>query len=134
MSQSSLQLLLHAGELEYIVDTIKTSRNKNAGFVGGCLFGLWRNSLIQPVIQFVTGPGKHFEGTTSVDKMFRSHYVKECAQIMMRSHCLLHLGFWFSGSPQQQDIGIPYVINIVYSIVKCIVCILLPVNLDSSML
>lgn len=103
MSQTSLQLLLHAGELEYIVDTIKESRNKNADFVGGCLFGLWRNSLVQPVIQFVTGPGKRL---ASVEKMFKSHYAKECARIVMDNHCLLHLGFWFSGSQQQQDTGI----------------------------
>ena len=104
MSQTSLQLLLHAGELEYIVDTIKESRNENADFVGGCLFGLWRNSLIQPVIQFVTGPGKG--QLASVEKMFKSRYAKQCASIVKDNHCLLHLGFWFSGSQQQQDIGI----------------------------
>ena len=105
MSQTSLQLLLHAGEVEYIIKNIKESNSKGSEYVGGCLFGLWRNSLKQPVIQFVTGPGKSFVRTKSVDTLFTSDYFKECASMMKKNHCLLHLGFWFSGSSEQQSRG-----------------------------
>ena len=96
MSQSGLQLLLHAGELEHILETIK--RSKRAEPVGGCLFGLWRNSLIQPVIQFVTGCGsqKH-------RKVFDKEYTKIYADILEKNHRLLHLGFWFCGTDNEQE-------------------------------
>ncbi|CAB3993023.1 Hypothetical predicted protein [Paramuricea clavata] len=103
MSQSSLQLLLHAGELEYIVKTIRASLNKNDRFVGGCLFGLWRNSLKQPVIQFVTGPGENFDDSRGIKNMFSSKHVESCATIMMEKHCLLHLGFWFYGREEEDQ-------------------------------
>ena len=96
MSQSGLQLLLHAGELEYIAETIK--RSKLAEPVGGCLFGLWRNSLIQPVIQFVTDGGPQKYG-----KVFNKEYIKIYADIVEKNHRLLHLGFWFCGSEDEQE-------------------------------
>jgi hypothetical protein len=107
MSQSNLQLLLHAGELEYIVNTIKKS--KQTEFVGGCLFGLWRNSLKQPVIQFVTGSGidRHY---TVRDVFIENRVAKDNAKILEKSHRLLHLGFWFYGSEDKQEEGILYVI------------------------
>jgi hypothetical protein len=100
MSQSSLQLLLHAGELEYIVNTIKAS--KSTDFVGGCLFGLWRNSLIQPVIQFVTGTGRR---ATSIKDLFENRYTEIYAGVVEKDHRLSHLGFWFFGSKDEQDRG-----------------------------
>jgi hypothetical protein len=106
MSQSGLQLLLHEGEVEYMVKTIRKSWGKQ--FVGGCLFGLWRNSLVQPVIQFVTGPGKNFDDR-SIEKMFASRkgdFVNSCVSIMGDKHRLLHLGFWFHGSEEQLERGI----------------------------
>lgn len=100
MSEASLQLLLHAGELEHIVRTIKASQS--AQFAAGCLFGLWRNSLIQPVIQFVTG----CQTTTkkgqpvSIEEVIGKEYTGRNADILKQDHCLLHLGFWVYGSQE----------------------------------
>jgi hypothetical protein len=106
MSQSNLQLLLHAGELEYIVNTIKKS--KQTEFVGGCLFGLWRNSLKQPVIQFVTGSGpqEKYGQHSTIEDVFKSPYVKPYADILEEDHRLSHLGFWFYVSKDNQEEGI----------------------------
>ena len=99
MSEASLQLLLHAGELEYIMKTIKATRKNQ--FAAGCLFGLWRNSLIQPVIQFVTGPQlKEKEG---IKEVFRKKY--SSADILEEDHRLLHLGFWFYGPDHLRNQG-----------------------------
>ena len=95
MSQSGLQLLLHTGEVDYIVKTIR-ERRKATPFVGGCLFGLWRNSLKQPVIQFVTGPSKNFVNK-GIEEIFSNHFYDPCADVVWNKHCLLHLGFWFCG-------------------------------------
>lgn len=101
MSASNLQVLMHAGELQYIVENIKKSDRKTK-FVGGCLFGLWRNSLKQPVIQFVTGPDKNFAGK-NVKEMIDGNYVKECTETLEKNHCLLRLGFWFASFHDDSD-------------------------------
>jgi hypothetical protein len=116
MSQSGLQLLLHAGELQYIVETIRNSNG--TGFVGGCLFGLWRNSLKQPVIQFVTDSGSNKGGRNrTINKdMFDNENIKKYKSILKRDHCLLHLGFWFNGSKAEQDEGMYIVVHLLITI------------------
>ena len=101
MSEASLQLLLHAGELEYIVRTIQESPSNH--FAAGCLFGLWRNSLIQPVIQFVTScrtTSKKNGKPASIEEVFEKGYKGSNANILEQDHRLLHLGFWICGSDE----------------------------------
>lgn len=110
MSESNLQLLLHAGELEYIIDTINASKgsksSKQSSCVGGCLFGLWRNSLKQPVIQFVTGSGpdriSNKKGEGRIKELFDNPSTEGYASVLMNDHQLLHLGFWFYGEQEEQ--------------------------------
>ena len=102
MSQSNLQVLLHAGELWQIVQAIQQS---SGSFVGGCLFGLWRNSLKQPMIQFVTGPGQGFKKNSTVKTVLHSEYNRKCEDIMYNKHAMLKLGYWFSGSNEERNQG-----------------------------
>lgn len=93
MSEASLQLLLHAGELEHIMRTIEAPGSTQ--FAAGCLFGLWRNSLIQPVIQFVTGCQTTKKGQpVSIEEVFEKEHTGRNADILEKDHRLLHLGFW----------------------------------------
>ena len=101
MSQSNLQVLLHEGELLHIVEAIHQSKGVA---VGGCLFGLWRNSLTQPVIQFVTGPAqKSFR--EPIEDIFKNEYNTKCEEILKTEHRLLNLGYWVSGSDAERNKG-----------------------------
>ncbi|XP_046859667.1 uncharacterized protein LOC124453026 [Xenia sp. Carnegie-2017] len=104
MSASNLQVLMHAGELEYIVENIKESR-RTYKVIGGCLFGLWRNSLVQPVVQFVTGhvkPSKNLEGQ-EIDNIINGEFVEKFTSTMLKNHSLVRLGFWFTSFEENFD-------------------------------
>ena len=90
------QLLINEGELDEIVRIIGAAKSSESKVVGK-LFGLWRNSLIQPVVQLVTGPGgraktskKHFESD--------DRYHHKIKKFLECEHGLLQIGLWFSGN------------------------------------
>ena len=89
------QLLIHEGELNEILAVIK-SKGSEVKIVGA-LFGLWRNSLKQPVVHLVTGPGK--KAGIQKDKFSTDFsYVNGCKEYLRRNHGLLQIGLWCSGS------------------------------------
>ncbi|XP_028402842.1 uncharacterized protein LOC114525644 isoform X1 [Dendronephthya gigantea] len=90
------QLLINESELNEILRIIKSAKSTKVKIVGK-LFGLWRNSLIQPVVQLVTGPGK---SAMTSKEMFRpdSGYHEQIKHYMQYEHGLLHIGLWLSGS------------------------------------
>lgn len=103
MSQSNVQVLLHEGELLYITHIIEETLQTKGNFVGGCLFGLWRNSLKQPVIQFVTGPSKEFRQELRLEAFCNSEYNAKCGDILRKGHAMLKLGYWFYGLDDKKE-------------------------------
>ena len=93
-----LQLLINEGELSEIVRVINDRGSKTK--IVGCLFGLWRNSLLQPVVQLVTGPGKNAKLSK---KNFTpdSRYHDRITRYLEEEHGLLQIGLWCSGSAER---------------------------------
>ena len=96
---SKPQLLIHDGELNQIVGMIKAAKSPEVK-LGGSLFGLWRNSLTQPVVYLVTGPGKNAKVRKSAfapDVCYHSR----CKEHLKENHGLLQIGLWLSGSARR---------------------------------
>lgn len=100
----SLQVLIHEGELQQIVEVIKQQRIGSQ--IRGCLFGLWRNSMKQPVIQFVSCPGEDAGSESHMD-CSPDDYEMRCKDILEAKHAMLKLGYWLSGSPNDYSDVIP---------------------------
>ena len=98
MASSSFtpQLLINEGELSEILRIIKSAESNEAKIIGN-LYGLWRNSLIQPVVQLITGPG--WKAKISAQKCIPDdHYNKQIKSYLEGEHGLLQIGVWVSGS------------------------------------
>ena len=90
------QLLINEGELEEIVRMVKAAKTVESKVVGK-LFGLWRNSLIQPVVQLVTGPGGRAK-TSKKHFVSDDGYHHKIKKFLDCEHGLLQIGLWFSGN------------------------------------
>lgn len=111
-SNLKLQLLIHEGEVSEIVRIIQAGRGSEMKIVGN-LFGLWRNSLTQPVVQLITGPGKSARltrDTFSPDP----NYHDECKNYLRENHGLLQIGLWASGSARRYQKLDPHQANFAY--------------------
>ena len=98
-SSSGPQLLINAGELGEILRTIKVAKDLELKIVGN-LFGLWKNSCDQPVVQLVTGPGKRAtvsKKTYSPDGVYHIGMKK----YLEAQHGLLQIGLWCSGNSRR---------------------------------
>ena len=98
---TGFRVLIHAGELQQIVQALKKS---GCSPTRGCLFGLWRNSMKQLVVQFVTDSGKN--------AIFNSQgynpdneYENRRAKTLKEKHAMMKVGYWFSGSPNDYSNG-----------------------------
>ena len=90
------QLLIHESELNEILRIISTVKDPECKIVGN-LFGLWRHSLIQPVVHLVTGPGKRAK--LSRDTFIPGGvYHVGMKKYMEEQHGLLQIGLWCSGN------------------------------------
>lgn len=89
------QLLINESELSEIRRMISAAKNRQCKIVGS-LFGLWRNSLIQPVVQLITGPGQRGK---MVERKFSPDYDYQEAikKYLGEQHGLLQIGLWCSG-------------------------------------
>lgn len=93
---SVAQLLINQSELDEIYHIINSAKDPDVKIVGS-LFGLWRNSLFQPVVHLVTGPGKKAKiskSTFGPDYNY-NHDIKKC---LKEDHGLLQIGLWCSGN------------------------------------
>ena len=90
------QLLINEGELNEILRIISAAKDPECKIVGS-LFGLWRNSLTQPVVQLATGPGARAKISK---KMFTPDgaYHGGITEYLDNDHGLLQIGLWCSGS------------------------------------
>ena len=95
-SISDPQLLINEGELDEILRIIDNKKKPQSKIVGN-LFGLWRNSLIQPVVQLITGPGA---GAKTSKETFKPDvdYQKRIKKYLQNEHGLLQIGLWFYGN------------------------------------
>ena len=92
----SAQLLINQSELDEIYHIIHSAKDPEVKIVGS-LFGLWRNSMVQPVVHLVTGPGKKAKiSKSSFGPDYDYHHnIKEC---LNEDHGLLQIGLWCSGN------------------------------------
>ena len=90
------QLLINEGELGEILRMINAAKSAESRIVGP-LFGLWRNSLIQPVVQLVTGPGAKAK-TSKRSFIPDINYHGKISKRLETDYGLLQIGLWFSGN------------------------------------
>ncbi|CAB3993024.1 Hypothetical predicted protein [Paramuricea clavata] len=93
---SDPQLLINEGELNEILRIISAAKNPECKIVGS-LFGLWRNSLTQPVVQLATGPGARAKVSKEMFKPDGAYH-SEIKEYLDNDHGLLQIGLWCSGS------------------------------------
>jgi hypothetical protein len=96
MASSAPRLLINAGELGEILRITKQAKDPEMKIVGN-LFGLWRHSCNQPVVQLVTGPGKRAtvsKKTYSPDGVYHIGMKR----YLEAQHGLLQIGLWCSGN------------------------------------
>ena len=88
--------MIHESELNEILRVVNTAKDPELKVVGN-LFGLWKNSLMQPVVQLITGPGKRAKvskNSFSADGVYHigtKKYLEE-------KHGLMQIGLWCSGN------------------------------------
>ena len=89
------QLLINEGELNEILRVISAAKNPECKIVGS-LYGLWRNSLIQPVVQLATGPGASAQ-VSKITFAPDGGYHDGITEYLDSEHGLLQIGLWCSG-------------------------------------
>lgn len=99
MSSSTPRLLINREELNEIWRIMLSARKPKHKMVGG-LYGLWRNSLRQPVIELITGPGKYINQSDKAknhDYKFDKDYHEFITKYLNEEHGLMQIGLWCSG-------------------------------------
>jgi len=86
-----LKAFIHQSELELISRFVMDYPDSETG---GDFFGAWTKNG-EPIVQFITGPGK---GTTRTSTSFYQDidYLKKCGSILNRKYGLEHIGAWHS--------------------------------------
>ena len=98
---SRTQLLIYEGELNEIFTIVDSKRGNK---IVGCLYGLWRHSLTQPVVHLATGPGAKAKlgfSTFYID----SNYDTKCKEYLAANHGLTEIGLWVAGDLSRYETG-----------------------------
>ena len=95
-STTTPQILINESEINEMLRIINAGKNSEVKIVGK-LFGEWKESCSQPVIQLITGPGqraKISKKSFSPDGYYHIHLKK----YLESEHGLSQIGLWCSGS------------------------------------